>query len=175
FLGAAAGGIIEGIKPKFHSIDTINILQQALSLLAGALMIVMGLKLLRVFSIRPLKRFNGFGGNLMVQALSRLVASQHRATPLALGVFNGFLPCPLIYAFLAQSAATGSAASGALTMFSLGLGTFPAMLFMGWIGTKLTFKFRHLGVQFAGFMILMFGIITIARAFVPIGSMKHMG
>ena len=43
-------------------------------------------------------------------------------------MLNGFLPCPLVYAFAAQAAGSGGALPGLLVMLAFGLGTFPAML-----------------------------------------------
>lgn len=45
-----------------------------------------------------------------------------------LGICWGFLPCGLVYTVLVTAASTGTAASGALTMFAFGLGTAPAMM-----------------------------------------------
>jgi sulfite exporter TauE/SafE len=104
----------------------------------------------------------------MVHALGALAATPHRAAPVALGVVNGFLPCPLVYAFLAQAAASGGAGSGVLTMIALGLGTFPAMLAMGWMGIGMRPSWRRAGVRLAGTIVLAFGILTIARVFVPL-------
>ena len=57
-----------------------------------------------------------------------------RAAPLAFGVLNGLLPCPLVYAFAAQAAASGGPLQGLQVMAAFGLGTFPAMLAMGGLG-----------------------------------------
>ena len=45
-----------------------------------------------------------------------------------LGILWGFLPCGLVYTVLMTAASTGNAVSGALTMFSFGAGTAPAMM-----------------------------------------------
>ena len=49
-------------------------------------------------------------------------------------MLNGLLPCPLVYAFAAQAAASGGPLQGLLIMAAFGLGTFPAMLMMGGVG-----------------------------------------
>ena len=46
----------------------------------------------------------GFGGSTLALSLRSLLATPEPAAPLAFGVFNGFLPCPLVYAFAAQAA-----------------------------------------------------------------------
>ena len=79
----------------------------------------------------------GFGGSTLAASLRSLQTSQSPAAPVAFGVFNGFLPCPLVYAFAAQAASTAAPLSGLLVMLSFGLGTFPAMLMMGGVGRVL--------------------------------------
>ena len=96
-----------------------------------------------------------------------LQTSQSPAAPVAFGVFNGFLPCPLVYAFAAQAASTAGALSGLLVMLSFGLGTFPAMLMMGGVGRVLAPAWRQRGVWLAGSFILLLGLITLGRGILP--------
>ena len=112
-------------------------------------------------------------------------------------MLNGFLPCPLVYAFAAQAAASGGPASGFLTMAAFGLGTFPAMLMMGGIGIWWRLGFRRPGVQavpvslhsargavlrsgwrvqgmrVAGGFIVVLGLITLARGVLPMTAHVH--
>ena len=96
-------------------------------------------------------------------SLRSLLATRSRAAPVALGVFNGFLPCPLVYAFAAQAGSTAAPLSGFLVMLAFGLGTFPAMLMMGGLGRVLAPVWRQRGVWLAGSCILALGLITIWR------------
>lgn len=48
-----------------------------------------------------------------------------------LGLANGLLPCGLVYAALGLAVAAGSALGGATVMLALGLGTTPALAFVG--------------------------------------------
>ena len=54
----------------------------------------------------------GFGSSTFAMSLRSLLTTRSRAAPLAFGVFNGFLPCPLVYAFAAEAASTSQSASG---------------------------------------------------------------
>ena len=85
-------------------------------------------------------------------------------------MFNGFLPCPLVYAFVAEAASTAGALPGFLTMASFGLGTFPAMLMMGGVGRALAPAWRQRGVWLAGSCILLLGLITLGRGILPIAA-----
>jgi hypothetical protein len=118
----------------------------------------------------------------MARALRDLLGAPGPAAPLAFGVFNGFLPCPLVYAFAAQAAGSGGALPGLLVMLAFGLGTFPAMLLMGGLGGWLrhagarslpNYRWRQRGVAFAGAFIVLLGLITFARGVVPIGGHLH--
>jgi sulfite exporter TauE/SafE len=173
FLGVLAGSLggalinAEGsnLVPVFDG--PLGSGQRILTIFAGALMIIMALQVLGL-----LQRFHGtlvgFGGQALVSALRNLVAARGPAAPIALGIVNGFLPCPLVYAFTAQAASTANVLTGLLTMVAFGLGTFPAMLLMGGIGRLLQPVWRRRGVRVAGSLILMLGLITIGRGLVPL-------
>ena len=175
FLGLLAGSIGGALfAPEgAHAIPVLDgplgSGQRILTVLAGALMVVMALQVMGL-----LQRFHattvGFGGQALVGAMRQLLAARGPAAPVALGVVNGFLPCPLVYAFVAQAASTASAPEGLLTMAAFGLGTFPAMLLMGGIGRLLQPMWRRRGVRMAGGLILALGLVTIGRGIVPFAA-----
>jgi hypothetical protein len=176
-IGALAGGLgqvlcsAEGglsVPLLDGSVDTA---QRVLAVVAGLLMIVMALQFFGLLHrAHGAVSAIGFGGGTMVVTLRRLLTAPGPAAPLAFGVFNGFLPCPLVYAFAAQAASTAAAPSGALTMAAFGLGTFPAMLLMGGLGRLLRPAWRHRGVQVAGAFILLLGVVTVGRGLLPLGG-----
>jgi sulfite exporter TauE/SafE len=143
--------------------------QRVLALVAGLLMIVMALQLFGL-----LQRLHGvlvgFGGSTLVVALRSLLNARGAAAPLAFGVVNGFLPCPLVYAFAAQAASTAALLPAFLTMAAFGLGTFPAMLLMGGVGVLLQPAWRRRGVWLAGTFILVLGLVTIGRGLLPLAE-----
>lgn len=143
-----------------------GVLQRVLSVLAGILMLVMALQLFGVLRHRPHSRL-WLGGNSFAAAMRALLKSKNPGVPVTLGVINGFLPCPLVYAFAAMAAASGSAISGMLTMAAFGLGTFPAMLFMGSAGRAFSLGLRQNGVRLAGGFVFVFGFVTVLRGVVP--------
>ena len=150
--------------------DSLNTGQRILAVFAGVLMLIMGLQLFGY--LNRLHRFTvGFGGSTLVNSLTSLLNSPKRSAPLAFGVFNGFLPCPLVYAFVAQAAASANSLSGIMTMMAFGLGTFPAMLLMGGIGQFVRPHWRQMGVRVAGSFILLLGLITLIRGIFP--SLGH--
>jgi sulfite exporter TauE/SafE len=174
FLGGLAGALGQVIcTPQGTTIPMLSggldTAQRILAIVAGLLMIAMALQF---FGLLPrLHRLAiGFGSGTLAASLRSLLTAPGRAAPLAFGVFNGFLPCPLVYAFLAEAASTAGALAGFLTMASFGLGTFPAMLMMGGAGRALAPAWRQRGVWFAGSCILLLGIITLGRGILPIAA-----
>lgn len=193
FMGAVAGYL--GLLLVGHGAQgsAASAAQRVLAVLSGALMVFLGLQFLGLFH-RAGPRVLGPGGRWFAQALRRLVKAPGVAAPLALGVFNGLLPCPLVYAFAAQAAASGGVVEGLSIMTAFGLGTFPAMLAMGGVG--LWFRragampqaqpvhasflqaaappprtdWRMLGVRTAGGFIVVLGLVTVARGVLPMSA-----
>jgi sulfite exporter TauE/SafE len=170
FMGVLAGmlGQIictpQGINLSSNSLD---LGQRILAIAAGLLMIAMALQF---FGLVPNMGRGPFGGNTFSASLRSLLGTPGPAAPIAIGVFNGFLPCPLVYAFLAQAASTATAPSGFLVMLAFGLGTFPAMLMMGGVGRLLAPVWRRRGVWLAGSCILLLGLVTLGRGILPLES-----
>ncbi len=165
FLGAMVGLLADRIKAT-GTLSSAVIGQHVLTLLAGSLMVIMALQIMGAWRIGRSLSGAGLGSTVLVVSLRSLLATRHRGAPLAFGAINGFLPCPLVYAFIAQAAVTASALEGAALMATFGLGTFPAMLLMGWLGRVLQPAWRQWGVRVAGFFILVLGLVTLARVFI---------
>jgi uncharacterized protein len=195
FLGAIVGYL--GVLLVGHGGEgtPASLAQRSLAAASGLLMVFIGLQFFGFF-----RRFSsglaGIGGELLVPALRDLLKTSGIAAPLAFGVLNGFLPCPLVYAFAAQAAGSGDPVSGFLTMAAFGLGTFPAMLMMGGIGIWWRHGFRRPGAQIpihaqtprgavlrsgwreqgmrvAGGFIVVLGLITLARGVLPMTAHVH--
>jgi len=172
FLGVLAGTL--GYSLTSHDAGSgFSTGQRLLSGAAGLLMIVMALQItgLRI----PFVSNASASSEVLLVPLRSLLKAPGRITPLAIGVFNGFLPCPLVYAFVARAAASGSSLGGVLIMAAFGLGTFPAMLLMGGLGHRLSPQLRRRGVWLAGAFILLFGLITLVRGILPLAEHGHPG
>jgi len=146
--------------------DEMGWTQRGLSVLAGLLMLVMALELLGIRHRVP-ATWARLGGESFAKIFRTLLLSKRPSAALALGVANGFLPCPLVYAFAAAAVAIGSVPDAILLMTAFGLGTFPAMLFMGVVGVLMTPAVRKWGVRFSGGFVMVIGLVTIARGVVP--------
>jgi uncharacterized protein len=166
FLGAIAGSAGAGLT-ALGDADVAIIWQRMLAVAAGLAMVLLATQLLAP-GARGGVLLPGFAAGTYVGGLQALLRSSGPGAPLALGVFNGFLPCPLVYAFLALALASGSTGSGALIMAAFGLGTFPAMLLTGAVGHWVRQAWRRDGVRIAGVLILVLGLITLARGLLPL-------
>ena len=167
FLGAVAGALGEVLVLN----GLFDAGQRLLAVAAGLLMIAMALQFFGLLQGSHVAV--GFGGDTLAASLRSLLKSQSPAAPVAFGVFNGFLPCPLVYAFAAQAASTAGALPGFLVMLAFGLGTFPAMLMMGGVGRVLAPTWRRRGVWLAGSFILLLGLITLGRGVLPFAAHVH--
>jgi sulfite exporter TauE/SafE len=82
---------------------------------------------------------------------------------LVAGVMTGFLPCGLVYGFLALAAGTGHPITGAMVMMCFGLGTFPMLLLTG-IGLSFaTQRVRRDLLRLAAISVVVTGLMTFAR------------
>jgi sulfite exporter TauE/SafE len=78
----------------------------------------------------------------------------------------GWLPCGLVYSVLVTALASGSPATGALTMFAFGIGTLPNLLAMGWLAERLAVLVKARGFRLAaGMGVTALGLWGLARAF----------
>jgi sulfite exporter TauE/SafE len=176
FLGVLAGSIGEVLCTSAGITNTVydsplGTTQQFLAIASGLLMLLMALQFLGLQRLHHVAA--GFGGGALTSGFHGLLAARGRSAPLAFGVFNGFLPCPLVYAFATQAAASAHGLSGMMTMLAFGLGTFPAMLMMGGVSWTLGPAWRHRGVRVAGGFILVLGLITLGRGLLPLTGHGH--
>lgn len=158
FIGAmsgAAGATLVAVAP-------VRAVEHVLAVGAGTVMIVVGLEMLG-FTNRLGRAGAALAGATVGRMLSGVLRSRSLAAPVALGVFNAFLPCQLVYAFAAHAASTASATSGMLTMLAFGLGTVPAMLVLGLARVLARPLVRARLTRLSAVLVLGFGVLTIAR------------
>lgn len=149
--------------------------QVIFSSLAGILMIYLGLQITGLIGERNIPGFTPFY-DLLKKTMATFLKHGEISGSFCLGIFNGFLPCPLVYGFLLAAAASGSPVKGGLVMLTFGLGTIPAMFFLGGLGELITPNFRARLNRFPGYLIVIFGLIILARGILPfISEFGHGG
>lgn len=102
-----------------------------------------------------------------VKSLTTLTARLTKLPPglaaLPLGLVMGFLPCGFLYTMIIAAGQSAGAASGALTMFSFGLGTLPALFLFGSSVHWLSRRKRTLMLRWAGILVALMGAYNLYR------------
>ncbi len=132
-LGAAAalfGETLSGL-PWFRFVAA------ALLILAAALF------LWQAFAPAGASRSAAFWSKLAGPLATRLNAPGFLST-YGLGLLLGFIPCGLVYAALATTAATADPLAGAIGMIAFGVGTVPMLAGIGMIGQVAMIRMRRL-------------------------------
>jgi len=162
-LGAGAAGLahLASFEQLFAG------LRSGLTLIGGAMVVLFGLLLLKIFPLTITVRSIS-PGSPFSRWLPPLLRSQRMVSKVALGLAAGFLPCMLSWAMIIKAATTQSPVGGFLTMFAFGLGTMPALFFPGLSASLLSFKARFLGERVAAISIIAMGLILVYKGFVAI-------
>lgn len=140
-LGAV--GALAGIGTDLQTSSTI---QGILKLIAGIIMIIMGVNMLGIFPwLRHLK---------LRILFFRPKATGRSRTPFVVGLFNGLMPCGPLQSVQIIALASGNPLTGALSMFCFSLGTIPLMLGFGSAVSLLGKRFTR-QVQKAGSILIV--------------------
>ncbi len=133
-------GLIFGSIGKLFSLAGV---QQGLSVGLGIVLLI-GL-LFPAFSKRfsPLQKIYTLMVHPVQVRIGEVLRKNTFSASFLVGIFNGFLPCGLVYVALAGAVATGDMWQGALFMIIFGSGTFPMMFLLGVLGQRLSFPFRQ--------------------------------
>lgn len=151
-----------------------------LRVLAGALMMVMGLYLAGWWlGLTKLERLGGHVIWRHMQPLSRrLLPIKSPAHAYPFGLLWGLLPCGLVYTMLIWSLAAGGWWQGAALFLAFGLGTLPTLLAMGYLahrygpGYGRANPFGPSWRKTAGAIVIVFGAWTI---FASLAGHAHAG
>ena len=164
-IGGILGGI-GAITGMAGTLQTSSIFQGLLKLLAGALMVVMGINMLGLFP--GLRRFHlrislphfqkGKQKEVPKGISKRSDASHRRKTPFIIGLFNGLMPCGPLQSMQIVALASANPFTGALSMFFFALGTIPLMLGFGSIVAGLGKHFTKQVLKCGAFLVVVMGL-----------------
>lgn len=156
-MGAIAGFVGARLNASLAALLPV---QTILALVAGALLVLQGLHATGMW-----RRGISTGQHpcLLPRFLSTFLSSPGWGNAMMAGVFTGFLPCGLVYAFLALAAATQSMFAGWGLMIAFGLGTVPLMVTTGLGGSLLSLAARHKTLKVAGCCVILAGVLSILR------------
>lgn len=137
--------------------------QQAISLLLGVFLLLLAFFSFQVENnmarIPLLKRWTDF----VKQRLGKLLQSGKGQNFWLVGLFNGFLPCGLVYMGLVGAVATGNALDGGIYMAFFGLGTLPMMLGVAWAGNFMSVHWRKRLRSVLPVLLTAFAVLLILR------------
>ncbi|MCM0080891.1 sulfite exporter TauE/SafE family protein [Geomonas sp. Red32] len=158
-LGAVAGYAGSFLSSLFFDNP---LFRNLLTYLAGGVIILMGLSLLGLLPIRGTGPFSSCAG-LIASFSGKFFKGNSPGAALTLGMATGFLPCPIVVAFLAYALQTGSAMSGTVTMFALGVGTSIPLLTLGVVTRISKLHLRSWAPKAGGVILILLGVTTALR------------
>ena len=190
-LGLVAGSLGQAVRLAFPGLRQ---LQGALALGVAGVAVYLALALLgRVPSpellLAGLTRHWGHAMRRMTEgskqkAVSSLPSGDRRlptvychlpaGTAVTVGMLWGLLPCGLVLTALLAAAVAGSPGSGALTMLAFGLGTWPALLGVGWVAQRGFPRAIPWPRQAAALIVLLFGTQMLLRGLATWGWVNHL-
>lgn len=115
--------------------------------------------------LTQLEKLGGYFWRYISPLSKRFIPFSSPLAAFPYGIIWGWLPCGLVYSTLVWSLASGSALNGALTMLFFGLGTLPALLILGSLGSKLK-QYLALPItrQIMAVLLLGFSILILSKA-----------
>ena len=154
FLGLLFGSISYGIS--------LAGFQKGISIALGITMILsvfLSKKILNKIRIKPydiflIKMKNSIGKYIKKKGFYSLFIT---------GIFNGLLPCGLVYIAIGASLASGSSLKGGIFMFFFGLGTIPLMFSTVLLGNFIGQSIKESILGFIPLVIFSLGFLLIIR------------
>ena len=138
--------------------------QATLSLIAGVLLAGQGLVALGIVPRRWWSESSGGGaGCLAGTFVGPFLTSPRLSNVLLAGVLTGFLPCGLVYAYLALASSSANIRDGLLTMCFFGAGTGPLMILAGTGASLVSLAARRNLLRISAVCVVLTGLISIIR------------
>ena len=150
-LGALVGGA--------GSVLTLSLtLQGIIVIIAGAIMIIMGLNMTGLFS------FLKYLVPVFPESFSLKIKSlPEKQSPFVVGLLNGFMPCGPLQSMQLYALSTGSAVKGAISMLLFSTGTVPMMFIFGSLSILFPKRMQKNVMKISALLILVLGWGMISR------------
>lgn len=134
-------------------------LQGIIKMIAGILMVIMGINMLELFPC--LRRFQPQMPGFLAAKLGGKKAAARR--PLLVGLLNGLMPCGPLQSMQIVALASGNPFSGALSMLLFSLGTTPLMLGLGSLVSALGKRFAQKAVSAGAVLVTVLGLSMLSQ------------
>jgi sulfite exporter TauE/SafE len=138
---------------------SFGLLQGWLQIVAGIIVILLGLDLLGVSPIR-----NALGFAPLAWLRRQFVSATQRGPLVGAmigGAINGLMPCSMTMAMAVKATTAPSITEGALLMLAFGAGTLPSMLSASFLFGKLGVKTRGWLLKGAALFVITLGVATV--------------
>jgi sulfite exporter TauE/SafE/copper chaperone CopZ len=159
------GGLIGLLGSAFQLSVTSTLV---LNIIIGIVMIILGINLLDVFHFT--KRIQPTAPKFFSKFTFAATEATHVLAPLLVGTLTFFLPCGFTQSMQIYTLSTGNFLTGALTMFTFALGTFPVLALLSFGSFSFNEK-PYSGVFFktAGFIVIAFAVFNLINGLVGAG------
>lgn len=138
-------------------------LQQQLSIIVGVLMIIVAVVPEKVFARYNFSKPVYKVISSVKSSLGKQFKNKSYKSLFTIGLFNGYLPCGMVYVALFGAIAMQSVPVGTLYMFLFGLGTIPMMSAVVYIANFITPKTRNTIQKFIPILTIAIGMLFIVR------------
>lgn len=156
---ASFGFAAAALGSALASAGQVGLFQAALQVVAGLVVVALGLELLGLWQLRLGEGFAPF------RWLSRGFGEALRRGPVAgaamAGALNGFMPCSMTMAVVAKAAVLSSPVGGMLLLLAFGAGTLPSMLSASWLLGRLGARARGWLLKAAGLTVVGMGAVSL--------------
>ena len=159
-IGAILGGVgsFFGINPIFSGV---------LTLFAAAVMLAMGASLVR--NINFVEKIKSKMPMFVAKYLFSQKYEKKSKGPFIIGFVNGFMPCGPLQAVQFYALGTGSAVSGALSLFFFGAGTVFLMLGFGYFIASISSERVKKMMKISGVVVIILGLFMLNRGLTNFG------
>lgn len=149
-------GMLAGTLGRFFTFASN--LSSMVRFISGMLLVVIGFALLFRGSILKFIENDYIWKKFFYKHIGSIVSSKSNLSVLVLGFFNGFLPCGVVYTFLAISIIQSNPLKGVLVMFLFGIATLFAMIILMLFASVINDKFKKYSMSISSVFIIILGL-----------------
>lgn len=158
-LYAVVGLIAAAIGAVLVSTGQIGLWQGALQIVAGIVVILLGLDLL---GVSPVRNRLGFAPIAWLRKQFTLAVQKGPVVGALIGgAINGLMPCSMTMAMAVKATTAPSILEGGLLMLAFGAGTLPSMLSASFLFGKLGPRLRGWLLKGAALFVIALGVLTL--------------